>query len=154
MVDETYLRVPIEWVAAVVHDEARWSSWWPELRPVVFMDRGAAGIRWNITGALIGSMEIWLEAYDQPMGGVLLHFYLRADPTVPGSATVPAPLRGRAAKAETVRWAKASKRELWKVKDELEAGVRIRREGGSIAASVSEPGADRPVRGAHDGGQS
>ena len=124
LVDETYLRAPVERVAEVVHDEARWSLWWPQLHPVVFMDRGTAGIRWNITGALVGSMEIWLEAYDEPMGGVLLHFYLRADPTAPGTATVPAPLTGRASKAESVRWAKASKRDLWALKDELEAEVR------------------------------
>lgn len=124
LVDESYLRAPIEVVAAVVHDRARWSLWWPELRPAVFMDRGSAGIRWNITGALVGSMEIWLEAYEQPLSGVLLHFYLRAHPTAPGSATEPAPLAGRAAVAESARWAKASKRNLWALKDELEAGLR------------------------------
>jgi len=84
------------------------------------MDRGEAGIRWNITGALVGSMEIWLEACDEPMGGVLLHFYLRADPVSTGSGSDPAPLTGRAATAESVRWAKASKKNLWRLKDELE----------------------------------
>ncbi|MDQ4038601.1 MAG: polyketide cyclase / dehydrase and lipid transport [Actinomycetota bacterium] len=124
LVDDTYVRAPVERVAEVVHDEARWSMWWPRLHPVVFMDRGTAGIRWNITGALVGSMEIWLEPYAQPMGGVLLHFYLRADPTAPGSTTVPAVLTGRAAKAESLRWAKSSKANLWALKDELEASIR------------------------------
>jgi hypothetical protein len=124
LVDESYLRAPVERVASVVHDEGRWAQWWPELRPVVFMDRGTAGIRWNITGALVGSMEIWLEPYQPPMAGVLLHFYLRADPTAPGSTTEPAPLSGRAATAESVRWAKANKLNLWNLKDELEAGIR------------------------------
>ncbi|MGI8723021.1 MAG: hypothetical protein ACR2JG_12425 [Geodermatophilaceae bacterium] len=124
LVDESYLRAPVERVASVVHDEGRWVRWWPELRPVVFMDRGAAGIRWNITGALVGSMEIWLEAYVPPMDGVLLHFYLRADPTAAGSTTEPAPLSGRAATAESVRWARANKVNLWNLKDEMEAGLR------------------------------
>ncbi|MDQ3476698.1 MAG: polyketide cyclase / dehydrase and lipid transport, partial [Actinomycetota bacterium] len=120
LVDESYLRAPVERVASVVHEQGRWAQWWPELRPVVFMDRGAAGIRWNITGALVGSMEIWLEAYVQPIGGVLLHFYLRADPTAPGSMTEPAPRSGRAATSESVRWAKANKVNLWNLKDEME----------------------------------
>lgn len=88
------------------------------------MDRGAAGIRWNITGALVGSMEIWLEAYEPPLDGVLLHFYLRADPAALGSTTEPAPLAGRAAAAESVRWATSSKRNFWNLKDEMEAEIR------------------------------
>ncbi|MDQ3735002.1 MAG: polyketide cyclase / dehydrase and lipid transport [Actinomycetota bacterium] len=123
LVDETYLRAPLETVAAVIHQRPRWTGWWPDLVPAVFMDRGAAGIRWNITGQLVGSMEIWLEEYDQPLGGVLLHFYLRADPTGTGSTTVPVPARGRAATAESARWARSSKRNFWALKDELEAGL-------------------------------
>ena len=120
LVDETYLRAPLETVAAVVHEQSRWTDWWPDLVPVVFMDRGSAGIRWNITGQLVGSMEIWLEGYEEPLGGVLLHFYLRADPTAAGTTTEPAPLTGRAATRESVRWAVANKRSMWDLKDELE----------------------------------
>lgn len=127
LVDETYLRAPGAAVAEAVHDRARWSDWWPDLAPAVFMDRGAAGIRWNVTGALVGSMEIWLESYEQPLGGVLLHFYLRADPTAQGSANEAAPLSGAAAAAESRRWAKASKRNFWALKDELEGAANIRR---------------------------
>jgi len=135
LVDETYLHAPVARVAEVVHDRARWSLWWPALTPVVFMDRGIAGIRWNVTGALIGSMEIWLEGYEAPLDGVLLHFYLRADPTAPGSATQSVQLSGRAARTLSVRWAKASKHNLWRLKDELEGRWQ------------------EPVRGAHEGGQ-
>ncbi|CAN5365311.1 hypothetical protein BH24ACT9_BH24ACT9_15010 [soil metagenome] len=124
LVDETYLRASIRRVAEVVHDRNRWSLWWPAVVPAVFMDRGEAGIRWNITGALVGSMEIWLESYPEPLGGVLMHFYLRADPSAPGSATEPEPRSGRAATAESVRWAKATKAHFWALKDELEAGQR------------------------------
>lgn len=128
LVDETYLRAPLDAVAGAVHDQSRWALWWPHLRPAIFMDRGSAGIRWNITGSLVGSMEIWLEAYPEPLGGVLLHFYLRADPTATGSPTRPAPLTGPAAAAQTSRWAKLNKANAWRLKDELEtvAGVRGR----------------------------
>ncbi len=124
LVDESYLRAPLDLIAWAVHDENRWAVWWPELRPVVFMDRGTAGIRWNITGALVGSMEIWLEPCEPPMSGVLVHFYLRADPAAPGSRTAPARPSRRAATAESVRWAKASKLNFWNLKDEMEAGIR------------------------------
>lgn len=121
LVDENYLRAPIERVAEAVHDEARWRLWWPDLRPAVFMDRGTAGIRWNITGALVGSMEIWLEAYEPPLGGVLLHYYLRADPTAPGSGSRRATVSRRAGHLHSLRWARSGKQNLWNLKDELEA---------------------------------
>ncbi|MEJ7770813.1 MAG: polyketide cyclase / dehydrase and lipid transport [Geodermatophilaceae bacterium] len=127
LVDETYLRAPAERAAGLFHDQARWAWWWPDLHPVVFMDRGLAGIRWNITGAVVGSMEIWLEPLDPPMGGVLLHYYLRADPTASGSLTVAAPLTGRAATLASIRRARSMKRMLWRVKDELEAPMNYLR---------------------------
>ena len=81
LVDETYLVTDRQVLAEVVADRARWQRWWPELTLSVFMDRGVDGIRWSISGALVGSSEIWLE----PVGdGVLLHYYLRADPALPG----------------------------------------------------------------------
>ncbi len=126
LVDETYVRAPIAALATVVHDTTRWAGWWPDLVPAVFMDRADAGIRWNVTGALVGSMEVWLEEYAQPLAGVLLHFYLRADPTVAGSATETAALAGPAAAAHTRRWATASKRNFWALKDELEAAELTR----------------------------
>lgn len=129
LVDETYLRAPIAPVAALIHDQRRWAEWWPRLLPTVFMDRGDDGIRWNIAGALVGSMEIWLEALAEPLGGVVLHFYLRADPTVPGSATTAAPAIGAAAYAQSRRWALQSKRNFWALKDELETDIRGRGPG-------------------------
>lgn len=124
LVDETYLRAPIDRVTAIVHDRARWARWWPDLDVSVFMDRGAEGVRWNVTGALVGSMEVWLEAYEPPLGGVLLHYFLRADPTAAGSTTTPAPLAGSAAAASSRRRALASKQIFWALKDELEAGMQ------------------------------
>ena len=123
IVDETFVAAPRARVAAVVADRARWRGWWPGLDLVVYMDRGLDGIRWTVTGELVGSAEIWLEAWQQ---GVILHAYLRADPTIPGSPTqpraVPATPRGlRHLRVLRERHAIAFKRQAWAIKDELEA---------------------------------
>lgn len=124
LVDETFVVAEPAQVAAVVADPGRWAHWWPGLDLVVFMDRGLEGMRWTVTGELVGSSEIWLEAYDD---GVLLHYYLRVDPTVPGSRTtareVPDSPRGRReVDAIRRRHAMAWKAVVWSLKDELEAG--------------------------------
>ena len=109
LIDETYVVAAPEAVAAAVHDPARWRQWWPDLALTVFMDRGLDGIRWSVSGALNGSAELWLE----PVGdGVLVHHYLRVDPTSPVRS--PARLRRRHALA----W----KRSVNALKDELERG--------------------------------
>ncbi|MFN8158091.1 MAG: polyketide cyclase / dehydrase and lipid transport [Candidatus Nanopelagicales bacterium] len=122
LVDETFVVVDRERIAAVVADPARWAQWWPDLRLTVFMDRGLDGIRWSATGAWVGSVEIWLE----PVGdGVLLHHYLRLDRPGPDGVPLPAATdprgRRRDARARSRR-AKAWKRTAWALKDELEAG--------------------------------
>ena len=61
LVDETYVVVERTRIAAVVADPGRWRQWWPSLELTVFMDRGLDGVRWSITGELVGSAEIWLE---------------------------------------------------------------------------------------------
>ena len=112
LVDETYLVTGRPLLAAVVSDKARWDEWWPELTLTVFMDRGVDGIRWSISGALVGSSEIWLE----PVGdGVLLHYYLRAEPALRGRRKIEK-LRSRHAMA----W----NRSVWALKDELEGDRR------------------------------
>ena len=75
------------------------------------MDRGLKGQRWAIAGDLVGSAEIWLEAYRD---GVILHYYLRADP--PGDGRVSARETDRIRRAEAVGW----KRAVWALKHELE----------------------------------
>ena len=80
LVDETYLVAAPDVVADAVHDRTRWRAWWPDLELTVFMDRGPAGIRWSVTGALVGSSELWLEPFAD---GVLVHYYLRVDPADP-----------------------------------------------------------------------
>ena len=112
LVDDTFVVARPEVVAAVVHDPGRWREWWPDLRLAVFMDRGLQGLRWSVTGALVGSCELWLEPFGD---GVVVHHYLRVDlPSGGGSPRQADRLRRRRAVA-------------WKVavnalKDELEGG--------------------------------
>src|SRR5664280_2769895 len=78
---------------------------------------GCAGL----TGRLVGSSEVWLEPWGD---GTLLHCYLRADLTGPGSATEvrcgrPARL-ARLARAEGHRHGRHVKRCVNALKDELE----------------------------------
>lgn len=125
LVDETWIAAAPEAVAAVAHDPARWRLWWPDLDLVVFQDRGTAGLRWSCTGALVGSCELWLQAWgSEAFGpGVLVHHYLRADPTRRGSRTEPVTgLPVRKAVALRDRRARAWKVAVHAWKDELEAG--------------------------------
>ena len=112
LIDETYLVVDRAVLAAQVHDPARWRAWWPDLTLSVFMDRGHDGIRWSVTGSLVGSAEIWLEPFGD---GVLLHLYLRLDPAGRG-------LPARASDRLRRRFALAWKVHVNALKDELEGG--------------------------------
>src|SRR5215207_8204357 len=111
LVDETFVVAEPARVAAAVRDPARWQLWWPDLRLAVFQDRGDAGVRWNVRGALTGSMEVWLEPYGD---GVLLHHYVRCDPAAGG------PIGPR----ERRRRQRHAKRVFWSLKDELEGDRR------------------------------
>ena len=76
--DETFVCADPTDVGRAVADPAGWRRWWPDLRLVVVEDRGPAGQRWTVTGALTGTMEIWLET---SMDGVILHYFLHAEPS-------------------------------------------------------------------------
>ncbi len=136
LIDETFIVASPAELSAVVHDPRRWRAWWPGLRLTVFMDRSEQGIRWSVTGDLVGSAEIWLEPFGD---GVVVHHYLRADPTRPGSQTEP--LEGDPAKqrrqADRIRrrHALAWKRSVNALKDELEAG----RPAGTPRVEVKPP---------------
>ncbi|HZG89284.1 MAG TPA: polyketide cyclase / dehydrase and lipid transport [Pseudonocardia sp.] len=117
VVDETFLAVPPAAVAAEFAVPARWPRLWPDLRLEVMADRGEAGIRWTVTGALVGSMEVWLEPV---LDGTVLHYYLRADPAGPDGRPRPAPPRRAAAEAR--RRQRAAKAVAFACKDRLEAG--------------------------------
>jgi len=121
LVDDTYVACSPERVAKVVADERRWGLWWPDLRLATTRDRGPKGRQWAIRGALLGTMEIWLEPW---WDGVVLHLYLRADPPGPVSRARRADgaHAGPWATRERQRRAQQWKRHVHRLKDELELG--------------------------------
>ncbi len=119
--DDTFVVAATATVAEVVRDPASWRAWWPDLELTVTEDRGLKGVRWSVAGAVLGSMEIWLE----PCGdGVVVHWYLRADP-----ARVT-----RRSDRERARLVLRWKQQVHALKDRLEAG----REPGTPRAGVKE----------------
>jgi hypothetical protein len=120
LVDETFIVASPEALAVVVADPTYQKRWWPDLDLTVFMDRGVQGQRWSITGALIGSCEIWLEPYAD---GCIVHHYLRAEPSADGRTPAPwpdTPAGWRKAATARAARAKAWKRSVWALKEELE----------------------------------
>jgi hypothetical protein len=111
LVNETFVVAAPAVVAAAVRDPDRWARWWPDLRLSVFQDRGDAGVRWNVRGALTGSMEVWLEPYGD---GVLVHHYVRCD-RADGRPVGARERRRRQIHAKAIFWA---------LKDELEGDRR------------------------------
>ena len=111
VVDETFVVVPPQVLAAEFATPDRWRALWPDLDLEVITDRGAAGFRWTVTGALVGSMEVWLEPV---LDGTVLHYFLRAEP--------PGPRPARWAAAEAQRRQRAAKAIALASKDRLEAG--------------------------------
>lgn len=76
--DETFVAADPVAVGAAVADAASWRRWWPDLRLTVVQDRAEQGHRWTVSGALTGTMEIWLE---EVLDGVVLHYFLHAEPS-------------------------------------------------------------------------
>jgi len=79
--DETFVAADGARVGAAVADRSSWRRWWPDLRLQVVEDRAEKGIRWTVTGALTGTMEVWLEPMMEGLDGVVLHYLLHAEPT-------------------------------------------------------------------------
>lgn len=75
--DQTFVAADPSEVGRAVADPASWRRWWPDLRLDVIEDRGEKGVRWTITGALTGTMEVWLEPV---LDGVVLNYFLHAEP--------------------------------------------------------------------------
>ncbi|GAA1224671.1 hypothetical protein GCM10009676_02890 [Prauserella halophila] len=115
IVDETFLTVPPSTLAAVFADPAAWRRYWPDLVLEVYTDRGDQGLRWTVRGALIGTMEVWLEPV---LDGTLLHYFLRASP-VPDDGTRPS---GAWLRREFDRRARAAKAIALDLKVTLEDG--------------------------------
>ncbi|NIJ12789.1 hypothetical protein FHU38_003133 [Saccharomonospora amisosensis] len=113
IVDETFLAVPPSTVAAVFADPRSWALYWPDLVLEVYTDRGEEGLRWTVRGALVGTMEVWLEPV---LDGTLLHYFLRATPTAPDRR------RPRLLRGEADRRARAAKAIALELKTVLEDG--------------------------------
>jgi hypothetical protein len=117
VVDETFLAVPPARVATEFADPAGWRRFWPDLQLSVVTDRGVKGIRWTVSGSLVGSMEVWFESV---LDGTVVHYYLRADPADQNGR--PAPLPPRRAGAELSRRQRSAKAIMLWLKDQLEEG--------------------------------
>lgn len=74
LVDETFIRATPEQVREQFNHAGWLGSLWPHLAVSVVRDRGVKGIRWEVTGQVVGDMEVWLEPWRD---GVIVHHYLR-----------------------------------------------------------------------------
>jgi hypothetical protein len=113
IVDETFLAVPVRQVAAVFADPSSWRRFWPDLVLEVYADRGDQGLRWTVRGALVGTMEVWLEPM---LDGTLLHYFLR------GRLTDPSRSRPAHVRREVTRRQRAAKALALDLKAVLENG--------------------------------
>ncbi|MEU7632636.1 polyketide cyclase / dehydrase and lipid transport [Nocardia sp. NPDC049220] len=120
--DQTFVAASGSAVADLLTGPNNWRRWWPDLTLDVRENRGDKGIRWSVRGALTGTMEVWLEP---SMDGVILHYFLHADPE-------PALPAGRLAAANRARRV-AGKTMSFELKSRLEAG----RPAGVAPAQVS-----------------
>jgi len=116
LVDELFIVADPARVRAVVCDQARWERWLPGVVLAPYQDRGRKGLRWTVSGDLVGTAEVWLEEHGD---GVIVHAYLRADPVHPDAAQ-----RRSSRRAAIERYALPLKRALLAVKDDLE-GDRV-----------------------------
>ena len=123
LIDETFVVADPAVVAAALHDVALWRRLFPDLELTVFQDRAEQGLRFSVTGSLVGSSEFWVEPCHD---GAVVHYYLRADLTRRGSATDgydgdPRAAARRAIRART-RHVRRVKQGLNRLKDVLEGG--------------------------------
>jgi hypothetical protein len=141
LMDETFVVASRRAVSDALHDPKLWRDWWPDLDLVVENDRGLNGLQFSVTGGLVGSGELWLEAWGD---GVIVHVFLRADPTRPGSATEPATLKLRQIWREARKRAWQTKRGMGRLKDDLEAGRAAGEPGAEPEPAESSSGAASP----------
>lgn len=111
LLDEVFVATALPLVRAYVEQPGTRHRLWPGLTVTVTQERGDEGQRYAVAGAWHGSAELWLEPC---LDGVLVHSYLRIDPTTT--------LSHRRVVAEARRRRAHGKRALWRIKDELEAG--------------------------------
>lgn len=111
--DDTFIAVAPAQVAVHFADPAVWRSWWPDLDLTVREDRATEGIRWDVSGRLKGSAEVWIEPYGTK--GCFVHFYLRTAPAHPRRFRRKASAR-RLVRRYTIAW----KQRIHELKDTLE----------------------------------
>lgn len=112
------MAAPPAGLAAVLREPVVLTGLWPGLRLRAVEDRGALGVRWSCTGALIGSCEVWLQAYGD---GAIVHCYLRGDPSRRGHPTAPRTVSARRAARERRRRQHQITAAMWALKDRLES---------------------------------
>ena len=105
IVDDTYIDAPPEAVRAQFDDAAWVRQVWPHLDRTLVRDRGVKGLRWQVTGQVVGEMEVWIEPWRD---GSIVHHYVRGHrgPRAPRDV----------ATRHTLRW----KRAVHGLKDRLE----------------------------------
>ncbi|MDT5091284.1 MAG: hypothetical protein QOH60_647 [Mycobacterium sp.] len=120
--DQTFVAAAPAAVGNAVSNAANWRRWWPDLLLEVVENRGEKGIRWTVTGALTGTMEVWLEPM---LDGVVMNYFLHAEPAGAAAWQV---ARMKLAKMTHQRRV-AGKRMAFEVKATLEASRPL---GGSV----------------------
>jgi hypothetical protein len=78
IIDETFIRCDPLTVRTVFDDRGLLARVWPHLELDLVRDRGAKGCRWQVEGAVVGDMEVWIEPY---WDGAIVHHYLRGVPS-------------------------------------------------------------------------
>lgn len=111
VIDETFVVAPPAVVAEELRSPVLWRRLFPDLECRPWEDRGDAGVRLTVTGALVGTNEFWVEPWGD---GAIVHYYLRADP--------PKALSARRLIAVRERHRVRVKAGLNELKDRLEAG--------------------------------
>ncbi len=111
IIDEIFVVAARASLRDIVCDESRWADWFPGLTFTAYDDRGLDGVRWNLTGELVGRAEVWLE---ESADGTIVHTYLRAEPATPGRSA------HRTASRARTRYALPFKQRMFEIKDELE----------------------------------
>jgi len=112
-----------------------WREWWPDLVLTPYERRGPEGVRWTVTGAAIGTAEWWLE---QVRDGVVVHWYLRADPV---RSTGPRRLR-RLQESYVARY----RDNIWRFKDEVERGRAAGERRSGWEPAIVSPAAQQTSR--------
>lgn len=116
--DQTFIAAEPAEVGLAISRPTDWRRWWPDLTLSVVEDRAEKGIRWTVTGALTGTMEVWLEP---ALDGVILHYFLHAEPSGATAAQLAKINLPRLNYQRRV----AGKNVAFELKKQLEAGRRV-----------------------------